>query len=852
MKLFLHPQQYDPNNGVGQVIAAQRRYLPDYGVELVDDPREADLRAAHIWSPLLDNDVLHCHGLYWTGDEPGHPAWESDANQAIIETAKHAWAVTVPTEWVAMPFKRDLRRTPVVIPHGLNLAEWQPLPLNERKDFILWNKNRVDIACNPQPAIELARRGLPVVSTFGEKQIMQVTGPLKHADMKEFIRRAGVYLSTAKETFGIGILEALASGIPVLGYAHGGILDLVKHQHNGYLVEPGDIDGLEAGYKWLMAHRAEMQIGIADSVKGRDWRDIIRWYASLYQKVFEEKDRQRTVSVVITNYNYEKYVGQAITSGLAANAHEVIVVDDGSTDGSEATIQEYTEANPGRVSLVLQKNQGVAAARNNGIKAASGDYIVCLDADDWLEPQYVETLFKALEADRSLGIAYTGLRMHFESGEISVSGWPPKFEGWFEKMAKPGVPPPNAIPCAAMFRRDMWERAGGYRQEFAPGEDVEFWLRGLSTGFNARKVTDEPLFNYRLHRDSASRTRQYIDITGDKPWVKDRNQMPIGAPTQKPNLVRSYSEPLVSVIIPVGPGHVKHLNKALDSLVAQTFKSWEVIVIDDSQVYGPNEEFLKFDYKAYPFIRAFRSINEGKQGAGAARNIGIREAKAPLLFFLDADDMLVPDALEKMVKAYQESDRTFVYSDWYAANPGQPLEHQNTQDYNQKAVREKIQHAVSVLVEAGAVRAVGGFDETLPTWEDWDFFIKLASRGYCGVRVPEPLLIYRTETGTRRKKAFEPGNNIYQQIVDKWKGVEFMPCCGKNASINRQADAATGYPAASTDVTPGRVRLRYVGPAQATFKVGKYEVANDTLNNIVDVLPDEVNLFLQLGTFVEV
>jgi hypothetical protein len=108
------------------------------------------------------------------------------------------------------------------------------------------------------------------------------------------------------------------------------------------------------------------------------------------------------------------------------------------------------------------------------------------------------------------------------------------------------------------------------------------------------------------------------------------------------------------------------------------------------------------------------------------------------------------------------------------------------QSYDQEAVRQKIQHAVSILVETEAVRKVGGFDEELATWEDWDFFIKLAAHGYCGVRVSEPLLVYQTETGTRRLKAFEPGSTIYQQIVDKWKDVNFMPCCGQSAKIERR------------------------------------------------------------------
>ena len=108
------------------------------------------------------------------------------------------------------------------------------------------------------------------------------------------------------------------------------------------------------------------------------------------------------------------------------------------------------------------------------------------------------------------------------------------------------------------------------------------------------------------------------------------------------------------------------------------------------------------------------------------------------------------------------------------------------------------------------------------------------------------------DTGTRRLKAFEPGSTIYKQITEKWKGVEFMACCGNNAKIARKADAQLSYPAQSADVPAGRVRLIYVGPAQATFKVlGKYEVANDPMNNKVDVLPYEANRLLQLGTFVE-
>ena len=90
-----------------------------------------------------------------------------------------------------------------------------------------------------------------------------------------------------------------------------------------------------------------------------------------------------TVSVVVNNFNYERYVGLAIESALAQRPRpEVVVVDDGSSDGSRALLSEYKR----RVKLVLQDNGGQAAAFNSGFAATTGDVVLFLDADDLLAP----------------------------------------------------------------------------------------------------------------------------------------------------------------------------------------------------------------------------------------------------------------------------------------------------------------------------------------------------------------------------------------------------------------------------------------------------------------------------------
>src|SRR5262245_43459658 len=94
------------------------------------------------------------------------------------------------------------------------------------------------------------------------------------------------------------------------------------------------------------------------------------------------------VSVIVTCFNYGRYVARAIESALAQSYRnfEIVVVNDGSRDDSLAVISRYAE----RVRIIDQPNQGSIAAYNAGFAATRGDLIVLLDADDWLEPQLLE------------------------------------------------------------------------------------------------------------------------------------------------------------------------------------------------------------------------------------------------------------------------------------------------------------------------------------------------------------------------------------------------------------------------------------------------------------------------------
>lgn len=858
-----HASQVEDNNGVGQVIHAQHRYLAQYGIDLVSDPDQADVIAAHIQQGDLPRvDVLHVHGLYWTGD-PGsgsYQSWHHEANSRILSAARRALAITVPSAWVGECFKRDMRIVPEVIGHGIDVLT--PAYNEEPGAYILWNKNRVGDVCKPDAAQALAARGLPVVSTFGTPgKTMQVIGVLSHPQMLDCVRRAGVYLATTKETFGIGTLEALAHGVPVLGYKWGGTAELIQHQVTGYLVEPGDIDGLAAGYAWLMERRMDLIDPCRDAARQHSWDRVMQQYADLYHHVAEQRRaEQHRVSVVITNHNYGQYVPSAIHSAIDQTAipHEVIVVDDGSTDRSISEIAaalDWAEHTYPQLSFhtLYQDNQGVAAARNNGIAAATGEYIVCLDADDVLAPDYIKVCRQALAEDRGLGVAYAGLGYLAEDGTIGPNVWRAQFN--WEQQTQPTNPPATTIHCAAMFRRSMWGRAGGYQQVYAPGEDAEFWTRGLSVGFTAKQVTTAPLFGYRNHEGSASKTKQYRPIDTWHPWMRDQ-AYPMAAPATTQPLVRSYSEPLISVIIPVGPGHSRHLPAAIDSLLGQTFRNWEVIVVDDS---GGMDGYLHGSlWKRYPFMTL---VGNGQNtGTGAARNRGLSFARGKLCLFLDADDYLLPTALDAMLQVYAQGEAGYVYSDGYGRYADGHMEANEAPEYSQAAWFIKGQHAITVLMATEDADHLGGFDAQMRGWEDWDFFIRAAIYGICGQRVASPLLVYRYDTGQRREDSLAHKDELLLALRDRYAtyalGETAMArCCGGNGgAVMAAKQALSGAPIVEEAITAnaeGVVRMEFIGHEEGAvtwfgLQGRTYRAGREVTSRYINADPADVERLLSL------
>lgn len=426
------------------------------------------------------------------------------------------------------------------------------------------------------------------------------------------------------------------------------------------------------------------------------------------------------ISVIIPVYNVEKYLRQCLDSIVNQTLQEIeiICINDGSSDSSQEILEEYA-AKDKRITVLKQQNSGQGAARNHGMKIATAPYMYFVDSDDWIDLHCLEKLYtKMSETDAdicTLGVyAYDETLKQFvnlyylsmgcyKNRPAEICCWRDIKSTIFRRWG-----PPFKIYKTKFLRQNNILFPQGVQFE-----DVMFHLRCMIL---AQKITfcDENLAYYRRNRpqsimdngktdnivfdvfcflrdsyDFLQQQNVYNDLRQEYArFVLDQLAFHLSrmAPQFKedftahakefclthnlancwqpyPQLYPLYKQVFgcpykVSIIIPVYNAE-KYLHQCLDSVVNQTLHEIEIICIND----GSTDSSLQILEEYASKDSRIKVMTQENAGIGAARNIGIKHSHAKGIMFVDSDDYIADDMVEKMYNSMRTHQADVVVCD---------------------------------------------------------------------------------------------------------------------------------------------------------------------------------------------
>ncbi|MEO5577853.1 MAG: glycosyltransferase family 2 protein [Sphingomicrobium sp.] len=208
-----------------------------------------------------------------------------------------------------------------------------------------------------------------------------------------------------------------------------------------------------------------------------------------------------SISVILTSYNCAPYIGQAIDSilGQTLGDFELLISDDGSTDGSRGLIEDYARRDKRIVPFIQQENLGLVRNYNFLFARAGGAFVAIQDADDWSDPRRLERQVEML-ADPAFVLCATGGLFHFPGGQSRALALDRSHI--IDGLAGPAI----AIPASVTFRRDMLDLYPGWPEYFAGGTSMDrYFLMDLLDGRKGYHL-GEPLYHARVRTGSSHRS----------------------------------------------------------------------------------------------------------------------------------------------------------------------------------------------------------------------------------------------------------------------------------------------------------------------------------------------------------
>ena len=213
------------------------------------------------------------------------------------------------------------------------------------------------------------------------------------------------------------------------------------------------------------------------------------------------------ITVYITNYNYAKYLKNSIESVLnqTYTNFELIIIDDGSTDNSADILDKY-KSFP-KIKILFQKNKGLNVSNNIALKLSKGEYITRLDADDWLDENFLEVMVNKIKKDPKIGMIFCNYFLVNNKGIIQGQF----FRHDFRKVKLLDQP---AHGACSMINTKCLKLIGGYNEKFKSQDGVDLWIR-LIQKYKIKNI-NLPLFYYRQHGNNLTNNTRKLFLSRDQ------------------------------------------------------------------------------------------------------------------------------------------------------------------------------------------------------------------------------------------------------------------------------------------------------------------------------------------------
>ena len=246
----------------------------------------------------------------------------------------------------------------------------------------------------------------------------------------------------------------------------------------------------------------------------------------------EPLTRPPTFSIVIAAYQAADTIAAAVRSALEQThpAHEVIVVDDGSSDGTAEALKQFGE----QITVVRQENRGAAAARNAGAAKASGEFLAILDADDTYHPERLEALARLARERPDLDLITTDASLIVHGKNVGTFATYTPFAAEDQRTAIFQACFVGGWPAVRLSRL---RAIGGFDEGFKVGEDWDCWLRAILDGALVGFV-EQPLYDYVIHPGSLTGSRA-PDLWARARLLEKAAGNPALRPEERPALERA-------------------------------------------------------------------------------------------------------------------------------------------------------------------------------------------------------------------------------------------------------------------------------------------------------------------------